>query len=338
MRTRNICLVLSILVVAHCATGQQLDPVAVRAAANYSATHRGASLLVIQRGKTLLEEYPAGGGPETPRKIYSGTKAFWNLAGLAAAEDRLLNLDERVADTIPQWQNNSRKSHVTIRQLLDFSCGLEPGFFLHGRDPGDRDAIAIKLPIIAEPGTTFVYGPAALQVFHRLLRAKLRGEAPKHYLERRVLRRLGLGPQRYLQDRGGNPLLAAGWQLTARQWAKLGKLILAHGRPVVSSNLLTECWRGSLANPTYSLGWWNNRAAPFGRDADFERMLNSNGEDWKGACLCRDAPADLVACIGSAHQRLYVISSLQLIVVRHSSGGSFSDATFLRLLLGRKRG
>lgn len=325
------------LVVADRATAQQLNPVAIRAAANYSATHHGASLLVIQRGKTLLEEYPGGGGPDTPRKIYSGTKAFWNLAALAAAEDRLLKLDDRVADTIPEWQSDSRKSGVTIRQLLDFSCGLEPGFFLHARDPGDRDAIAIKLPLIAEPGTAFVYGPAALQVFHRLLKTKLRGEMPKHYLERRVLRRLGLGPQRYLQDRAGNPLLAAGWRLTARQWAKLGKLVLAHGRPVVSSSSLTECWRGSLANPTFALGWWNNRAAPAGRDADFERMLNSKGENWNDACLCRDAPADLVACIGSGHQRLYVIPSLQLIVVRHSSGGSFSDATFLRLLFGRKR-
>ena len=152
-----------------------------------------------------------------------------------------------------------------------------------------------------------------------------------------MLRRLRLGPQRYLQDRAGNPLLAAGWQLTARQWAKLGKLVLAHGRPVVSSRSLAECWRGSAANPAFSLGWWNNRAAPTSRDADFERMLNSK-ENWDGICLCRDAPSDLVACIGSGHQRLYVIPSLQLIVVRHSSGGSFSDATFLRLLLGWKRG
>ncbi|PYI91139.1 MAG: serine hydrolase [Verrucomicrobia bacterium] len=303
MHTTNVCLVLSILVVADRATAQQLDPGAIRAAANYSANHRGASLLVIEKGKTLLEEYPGGGSRDTPRKIYSGTKAFWNLAALAAAED-----------------------------------GLEPGFLLHGRDPGDRDAIAIKLPLVADPGAAFVYGPSALQVFHRLLKAKLRGEAPKHYLERRVLRRLGLGPQRYLQDRAGNPLLAAGWQLTARQWAKLGKLVLAHGAPVVSSRSLAECWRGSAANPAFSLGWWNNRAAPMGRDADFERVLNSKGENWDGICLCRDAPSDLVACIGSGHQRLYVIPSLQLIVVRHSSGGSFSDATFLRLLLGWKRG
>jgi len=335
---RNLCLVLSFLFLAQQALAQQLDRAAIRAAARYSATHHGTSFLVIQSGKTLFEEYPAGGSSDTPRKIYSGTKAFWNLAALTAMEDGLLKLDARVADTIPEWQSDLRKSRVTIRQLLDFSCGLEPGFFLHSRDPGDRDTIAIKQPIVAEPGTAFIYGPSALQVFHRLLKTKLRGEAPRRYLERRVLRRLGLGPQRYLQDRAGNPLLAAGWQLTARQWAKLGKLVLAQGAPVVSSRSLAECWRGSPVNPAFSLGWWNNRAAPTGRDADFEWMVNLKGERWDGLCLCREAPADLVACIGSAHQRLYVVPSLQLIVVRNSSGGSFSDATFLRLLLGRKSG
>ena len=58
-------------------------------------------------------------------------------------------------------------------------------------------------------------------------------------------------------------------------------------------------------------------------------------QHWAGACLCRAAPRDLVACIGSDYQRLYVIPSLELVVVRHGAGGPFSDARFLRLLLGK---
>jgi CubicO group peptidase (beta-lactamase class C family) len=167
----------------------------------------------------------------------------------------------------------------------------------------------------------------------------LHGTAPRLYLERRVLRRLGLGRQRYLQDRAGNPLLAAGWTLTARQWAKLGQLVLRGGAPVVSRNSLAQCWRGSSANSAYSLGWWNNRAAPGGGEFDFEQMLSRKwpAQNWDNASICRDAPNDLVACIGSLYQRLYVIPSLQLIVVRHGNGGSFSDARFLRLLLGHDR-
>ena len=311
-----------------------LDSNAVKAAAEYSARHRGVSFLAIQDGRTLLEQ-----NAKTPYKIYSGTKAFWNLAALAAAQDGLIDLDERIADTITSWRSNSRKAQVTIRQLLDFDSGLDPLFSLQQTQSGDRNAAAIGARIVAEPGSFFIYGPAALQVFHQVLKKKLRDQTPTHFLERRVLRRLGLGRQRYLEDRAGNPLLATGWILTAKQWAKMGQIILNHGAPVISQKSLEQCWHGTSANGAFSLGWWNNRAAPNGREFDFEQMLIPKwpNQDWREACLCRDAPSDLVACIGSEGQRLYVIPSLHLIVVRQAEGGSFSDARFLRLLLGRER-
>jgi CubicO group peptidase (beta-lactamase class C family) len=333
---KNCWLALLLLIAATSAgAADALDPAAVRAAADYSASHRGTSFLVVQNGRTLLER-----NAKTPHRIFSGTKAFWNLAALAAAEDGLLSLNERVADTIPEWRSDPLKSQVTIRQLLDFSCGLDPVFSLHETRSGDRDAIAIRAPIVADPGTAFIYGPSALQVFHEVLERKLRNESPTHYLERRVLHRLGLRSQRYLPDRADNPLLATGWTLTAREWSKLGRLVLAEGSPVISANSLALCWRGSPANRAFSLGWWNNRAAPSGGEFDFERMLDRKWQqqDWRDACLCRDAPNDLVACIGSENQRLYVIPSLRLIVVRQGNGGSFSDAAFLRLLLNRQRG
>jgi CubicO group peptidase (beta-lactamase class C family) len=312
-----------------------LDSNAVKAAAEYSARHRGVSFLAIQNGRTLLEQ-----NARTPHKIYSGTKAFWDLAALAAAEDRLFDLDDRVADTITSWRNDPRKSQVTIRQLLNFDSGIEPLFRLHETQSDDRDALALRARMVAEPGSAFIYGPAALQVFHQVLTEKLRDQTPTHFLERRVLHRLGLGPQRYLPDRVGNPLLATGWILTARQWAKVGRVVLDEGAPLISRKSLEQCWRGTEANRAFSLGWWNNRAAPNGREIDVEQALipNWQNQDWRGACLCGDAPSDLVACIGSEGQRLYVIPSLQLIVVRQANGGSFSDARFLRLLLGRGAG
>jgi len=334
LKPSSFGMVLLLSLVNAAAAISSLDPAAVRAAADYSARHRGVSFLAIQDGRTLLER-----NAKTAHKIYSGTKAFWDLAALAAAEDGLLRLDERVADTITSWRSDPRKAQVTIRQLLDFDSGLDPQFFLHETQSGDRDATAMRARMVAEPGSAFIYGPAALQVFHQVLKEKLRGDSPTRYLERRVLHRLGLGPQRYLADHAGNPLLATGWILTARQWAKIGRAILANGAPVISKSSLAQCWRGTTANRAFSLAWWNNRAAPNGREFDFEQMLipKWQNQEWDDACLCRDAPGDLVACIGSEGQRLYVIPSLQLIVVRQADGGSFLDAHFLRLLLGLER-
>src|SRR5437763_6644204 len=63
----------------------ELDPTAVRAAAEYSARRRGVSLLAIQNGRTLLEK-----GAKTPHKIYSCSDELWYLAVLATAADRLV--------------------------------------------------------------------------------------------------------------------------------------------------------------------------------------------------------------------------------------------------------
>jgi CubicO group peptidase (beta-lactamase class C family) len=332
LKPSSFGMLLLVLLTASIDAATALDSNAVKAAAEYSKRHRGVSFLAIQDGRTLLEQ-----DAKTPHRVFSGTKAFWDLAALAAAEDGLLELDDRVADTITSWRNDPRKSQVTIRQLLNFDSGLEPLFSLHEIQSKDRNAVAIRARTVAEPGSAFIYGPAALQVFDEVFNAKLRDQTPTHFLERRVLHRLGLGPQRYLPDRAGNPLLATGWILTARQWAKVGRVVLDGGAPLISRKSLEQSWRGTEANRAFSLGWWNNRAAPNGREFDFEQMLipKWQNQDWRDACLCRDAPSDLVACIGSEGQRLYVIPSLKLIVVRQANGGSFSDAHFLRLLLGR---
>jgi hypothetical protein len=57
--------------------------------------------------------------------------------------------------------------------------------------------------------------------------------------------------------------------------------------------------------------------------------------DWIDMCICRSAPADMIACIGSGYQRLFVIPSMQAIIVRLGQDAKFSDAHFLRLVLGR---
>jgi hypothetical protein len=70
-----------------------------------------------------------------------------------------------------------------------------------------------------------------------------------------------------------------------------------------------------------------------------ERMLDLRWQNaqWTNLCICRDAPADMVVALGSGYQRLFVIPSLEAIIVRQGSNASFSDARFLRLVLGRSQ-
>jgi CubicO group peptidase (beta-lactamase class C family) len=325
----------------------EISTASCEAAQKYSAERRGLSLLVLQDGHIVYEAYSNGFGPDQVTSIYSGTKGFWCAAAVAAEQDGILDLDEPVKNTITEWQDKPDKAGIRIRDLLHFTAGIEPVFSLHGRSIADRNGFSIRRPAVRTPGTSFMYGPSQLQIFSEVLRRKLlsRHLTPRAYLTHRILRPLGIGEVDFREDNAGNPLLASGFKLTARQWLTLGILILNKGkyghRQIVSSDLISECWRGSHANPMFGMGFWLNRTAndPMAREVDVEKMLNIpwQREDWQHDCLCKDAPGDMIAAIGSAYQRMFVIPSMNLIIVRQGRDARFSDARFLRLILGKSQ-
>ena len=126
-------------------------------AAKYSESKRGISMLVIQNGRTIFEHYANGGSADGKWPIFSGTKSFWGIAALVAVHDRLFELDDHVSDTITEWRSDPLKSQITIRELLNFTDGIEPAPHLHRESIRDRNAMAIRLSILAEPGTAFSY-------------------------------------------------------------------------------------------------------------------------------------------------------------------------------------
>jgi CubicO group peptidase (beta-lactamase class C family) len=320
----------------------EIRPADCARAAQYSERGRGVSMLVIQNGRTVFEHYANGGSASGRWPIFSGTKSFWGIAALAAVRDGLFKLDDPVSDTITEWKSDPRKSRITIRQLLNQTDGIEGASRLQRASIQDRNAMAIGLPALAEPGASFIYGPSHLQIFSELLRRKLGGRGTIAYFEEHVSDRLRIGHLNYKKDRRGNPLPATGFELTAREWARLGELLLGsgnyRGRQIVPANLLREAFAGSQANPSYGLTFWLNQQAPSGREMDMERMLDLPWQNaqWTDACICKDAPADMVVALGSGYQRLFVIPSLKAIIVRQGSNAKFSDAHFLRLVLGRE--
>jgi hypothetical protein len=72
---------------------------------------------------------------------------------------------------------------------------------------------------------------------------------------------------------------------------------------------------------------------------DAEAMLDKkwSQQSWRNACLSRAAPADLIACIGSYGQRLYIVPSMKLVIVRLAKDSKPNDAELLRLLFAPQR-
>ena len=107
------------------------------------------------------------------------------------------------------------------------------------------------------------------------------------------------------------------------------------GKRVLPPGALDQCLCGTRRNPAFGMGFWLNAEGNSGRPVNVEDALVPKWwqVDWSGTCLCPEAPRDLFVSLGSEGQRLYVIPSLDMVVVRLSEDSHYSDAEFLKLLL-----
>ena len=62
-------------------------------------------------------------------------------------------------DTITEWKSDPRKSQITIRQLLNQTDGIEGASRLQRASTRDRNAMAIRLSVVAEPWIGFYLWP-----------------------------------------------------------------------------------------------------------------------------------------------------------------------------------
>ncbi|MBI1252684.1 MAG: serine hydrolase [Alphaproteobacteria bacterium] len=302
-----------------------------RAAAGYSAARRGVSLVVMQRGRIVFEDYPNDGAPDRGWELASGTKSFTGVMAAAAVQDRLLRLDDLGAASLPEWRADARKRRITIRHLLQLNSGLAPGGI--GRTPPYADAVALRA--VAEPGARFSYGPGPFQAFGEILRRKLQDAGldrdPQAYLQRRVLDRIGVRPTGWRRGPDDLPLMPQGAQFTTRGWAAFGQWAMEGGRGDVDAGALAENFRPSATNPGYGMSWWLLRPGLIPPGPRQIMAMSPQGYAALG---------DARMAAGAGDQRLYLLPDRGLVVARQASfrgmrrSPDWDDGAFLRLLLG----
>jgi CubicO group peptidase (beta-lactamase class C family) len=349
MKGYLVGLMLSLVCLSACSVSAQqknaiVDAGKFRAAADYSRDTRGLSVLVMKGGKVVFEEYQNGHSAETPWMLASGTKSFSGVMLAAAIEDKLIDgFDEKVSATITEWRTDPRRSKITIRQLLSLTSGIEVG--PNGRPPSYSEAV--KFSTRFEPGEKFEYGPVPFQVFGEVMRRKLakRNETVEGYMKRRLFDPIGLKPARWNKQEN-QPNLPSGAFLTTREWAKFGTFLInggkVDGKQIISKKLLDELTKGSKANPNYGLTFWLNRShtgtasIAEGRGGRLRERLG--GEEMGTNAISKNGidksiPNDLFMAAGAANQRLYIIPSLDMVIVRQGRMTRFEDKKFLNLLL-----
>jgi CubicO group peptidase (beta-lactamase class C family) len=309
-----------------------IENAAYAQAAAYSAERGGLALVVIDGDRVALAIGQNEHAIDEAHPLHGASESFWGPVAVAAARDRLLDLDDLVASTIQEWKGMRWKDEMRIRQLLQYTSGLESGVWPLLRDrPANQYERALTLEMVAAPGQRFQVGPSHLAVFGEVLRRKLapEGSDALQYLERRILDPIGLKIDHWDRDAAGNPELANGAQMAAGEWAKFGVLIRDggswHGAAVLEEEDVEACLQPGDVQPSFGLTFWlKTRASD---SADSRRAAA------QPPAVGEEDPGTVVMAAGAGNQRLYVLRSLNLVVARFGDDDrSWRDPEFLDLI------
>lgn len=295
-------------------------------AARYSERSGEVALLVWDDGK-ILYECP-GAKSRAPSKIFSITKSLVSIGVFRDAQTGGISLG--------QSASNGAVRGVALADLLNQTSGL-PSAQRAFYDEGMKDKASVLRSLRRTESTgRFTYGPSHWEVLADEIRLT-RGTTLDRWLRKYVPGADGAVLSRWRRDGTGCPFFSTGVQMTARDLLPAAREVLrgVQGRRW-PREVRETLRRGTEANRMYALGFWLNRSAgqAGAREVAVELSLgDANGADfWRTACLSKAAPPDLLAMIGSRGQRVYVVPSRGLIVIRLGSGRGFSDTEFLRRL------
>lgn len=278
-------------------------------------------VLIARDGQIVAQEHFGERDPDEPREVFSATKSLTAVLVGIAIDDGDLELDERAADHIGEWQG-TESEEVTVRNLLSNDSGrywdFETDYTQMPPSP-DNTQFAIELDQQHPPGEVWIYNNAAIQTLDAVLESAT-GQHVADFAEERVLEPLGMDDSYMRTDNSDSTLTYMGLQTTCSDFVRLGQLVLdggaaPDGTQVVSSEFLDEAMSPSTdLTSAYGYLWWLNRPGPIA-----DAMVATTGEtagDAEEGQINDDIPEDVIWASGLFDQILAVYPSSGVIGVR----------------------
>ena len=200
-----------------------MDAIVEEANANYAGN---VALALVHDGKVLGEHFASKGeavDADTAFQVASLSKWVTAWGVMALVEDGKVDLDAPIEAYLTRWSlPPSEFDHVgvTVRRLLSHTSGLTDGLGYAGFGPGTpvqtleasliRTADAspgASVRIGYEPGSAWQYSGGGYTLL-QLLIEEVTGESFEAYMQRRILRPLGMSCSTYLWDESSGIKLA----------------------------------------------------------------------------------------------------------------------------------
>jgi CubicO group peptidase (beta-lactamase class C family) len=283
------------------------------------------SLTIVRHGSVILDAtfYPYSRA--SYHDIASVTKSVMTtLIGIAADQGKL-NLDQPAISFFPTRtiaNMDARKQHITVRNLVSMSSGLDctaadgEKTLEEMKDSADWIQFVLDRKAIYEPGTHFEYCSPGMHLLSAILQ-QATGMTALEYARINLFGPLGIQDVYWpLDPQGYNH----GWgdlALYPQDMAKIGYLFLHQGgwegKQIVSREWIRQATRrqmdtGELEDDDYGYGWWVSRP-----DADIPYSMAS----------------------GRGGQRILVVPAMDMVLVTTGGGFDFGEIEqYIRAAIG----
>jgi CubicO group peptidase (beta-lactamase class C family) len=157
---------------------------------------------------------------------------------------------------------------------------------------------------------------------------------PLQYLQSRIFNPVGIKYADWIHDDAGNPHIPNGAYLTPRNWIKFGQFILQQGwwegEQVIGEALMQELRLATGPNPGHGKFIWLNQSGGYPAAG-----LPLPPAGISGGFIYHNGRTDIVAAMGAGKNRMYIIPSLEAVVLRQTlrDSDTFQDHLFLSALL-----
>ena len=242
------------------------------------------AVVVIKNGKIISERYAEGYYSSSHGTSWSMAKSYYAaLVGISIDKGEIKNLDEKVKNYLDYFSDE--RSHITIRDLLDMSSGLDFPSHEHEKMFFQTDHLSYAKGVGVEKGAgiKFEYNNVNSMLLGDILFQATGKKADELFIER-ILKPLQIDDFKLWKDEKGNVMTYCCVDMSARDYSKIGLLFSRNGiwnnQQLISKKFIDETFRVVWETPSrfsdykryYSLHWWVSKYD------DESKIFNTSGK------------------------------------------------------------
>lgn len=269
----------------------------------YLQTKNTKAFLILKDGKIVAERYF---GTFTADSIWywasAGKTMTAMLVGIAQQEG-LLNINNKTSQYLGTgWTSmpQVKEDLITIRHQLTMTTGMENNV------PDDDCTLPSCLQYKADAGTRWFYHNAPYTLLDKVVESAS-GKTYNAYFQEKIRDKIGMNGI-WLKQGYNNVYFS-----TPRSMARFGLLLLNKGKWNTTAILSDTNYFNAQINTSQNLNlsygyltWLNGKAT---------HMLPGTSLVFTGS-IAPNAPADMYAALGKNDQKIYVVPSQRLVVIR----------------------